>query len=333
MRAGAGGGVAPLDGAALRRLAASARAPVWLRLRLPALVAAGMVPLLVPSAHVYDLARVAATYAVLAVGYCIVLGLCGQFSVAHAALYGVGAYTTANLTTQHGASSATALLAAVGFGLLAGALIGLPALRVRGDQLAVITLGIGQVVQLLFLNWTSVTGGFTGISDIPAPSLFGITLTSYRDNYLLAFAALVIVVVAVELLRRSPLGLAFMAVRDDELAARSAGVRTGVCKVSAFALSGAVAGIAGWLYAGAIISISPPTFDVVLSVLVAVMVLLGGQGRVYGAVVGAAIIATLENALTEYPAGEIALKGAAIIAIVMWRAGALRDGLMRLRRA
>jgi branched-chain amino acid transport system permease protein len=309
------------------------RPPLWLRARWPALAAACAIPLLVPSAHTYDLAQSAALYAILAVGYAIVLGLCGQFSVAHAALYGVGAYTAGILTTDpHDDASWVALLAACAMGLLVGALVGLPSLRVGGDQLAVITLFIGGVLQITAQNATSVTGGFGGVVDIPRNALFGHTFTTLRDQYLLAAGVLLVAVLLVERLRSSPLGLAMVAIREDEVAARSAGVRVGVVKVCAFALSGAVAGAAGWLYAGRITEVTPVGFDATLSVLVAVMVLLGGRGRVYGAVIGAGFLGTLEKLLTGYSTVEEGVTGAAIIAVVMWRTGALHAGGARVVR-
>lgn len=287
-------------------------------------MAAASLPLALPSAHVYDLGRVAATDAILAVGYCIVLGFCGQFSVAHAALYGIGAYTTALLTAQHGVPSPLALLASMASGGVAGALVGLPALRVAGDQLAVVTLGLGEVVQLVMLDWTRVTGGFGGVTDIPPPTLAGWQLSSERDTYVLAVACLLIVVVAVDALRRSLPGLAMLAVREDDIVASAHGVSPGRWKVAAFALSGVVAGIAGWLAAGSMVSISPADFGIVLSVLVAVMVLLGGQGRVYGAVVGAGAIAVLQDQLVSHAAVEDGLTGAAIVAVVLWSSRAVR---------
>lgn len=315
-----------------RRLAGLLGGREGARLRFVVLLAATSVPLWLPSAHVYDLGRVAATDAVLAVGYCIVLGLCGQFSVAHAALFGVGAYTTAILTAQHGVGSLPALGASVAAGGLAGALVGLPALRVAGDQLAVVTLGIGEVAQLVMLDWTRVTGGFSGISDIPPPNVFGWRVVDVRDTYLLAAASLLVVVAATDLLRRSPAGLAMRAIREDEAVARAAGVRVGLWKVVAFALSGGIAGLAGWLYAGSIVSISPADFGIVLSVLVAVMVLIGGPGRVYGAVVGAGLIATLQDQLVGQAAVEDGVTGLAIVAVALWSSGvgaSLRQRVLR----
>lgn len=289
------------------------------------------IPLLVPSAHIYDLAQAAAVYGLLAVGYSVVLGICGQFSVAHAALFGVGAYTTAILATgSHPHAMAPVLLAAIGAGLLAGGLSGLPALRLGGDQLAVVTLFVGGVVQLVFQNAGALTGGFGGVTDVPPNALFGHDFLNLRDEYLLAAGFLAVAVVGVERLRRSGLGLAMLAVREDELAARSAGIRVGATKVLAFAISGAIAGAAGWLYAGRYATVTPARFDTTLSVLIAVMVLLGGMGRTYGAVVGAGVLGTLERVLSDYASIEEGATGAAIILVVLWRSGALRAGGLRL---
>lgn len=309
--------------------------PLWLWLRVPLVLSAAAVPLLLGNAFTYDLAQSAALYALLALGYSIVLGLCGQFSVAHAALYAVGAYTTAILTTDpHDVSMSLALLAAVGVGLVAGAVMGLPALRLHGDQLAVVTLFAGGIVQVVLQNASTLTGGLGGITDVPANALLGRSFVTLRDQYLLATALLLVAIVAVERLRRSRLGLSMLAVREDEVAARAAGVRLGTTKITAFALSGAVAGAAGWLYAGRYATVTPARFDVTLSVLVAVMVLLAGPGRTYAVVASAALLGILERVLSDYSAVEEAVTGATIVLIVLWRAGALRDlrHLARWRR-
>ena len=307
--------------------------PLWLWARLPALLAAMGLPLLLASAHTYDLAQAAATYAILAAGYSVVLGLCGQFSVAHAALYGTGAYTTAILTTDpHGQPAWVALLASALVAGLAGAIVGLPALRVRGDQLAVITLFIGGVWQIAAQNAGRLTGGYGGIVAVPRISLAGHRFASLHDRYLLAAATLAVVVVLVERVRRSAAGVALIAVRDDEVAARSAGVAVGACKVAAFAASGAVAGVAGWLYAGNFTVVTPARFDITLSVLVAVMVLLAGAGRTYAAVAAAGLLGTLERILSDHSGIEEGATGAAIILVVLWRSGAVRDLLRRAAR-
>ena len=289
--------------------------------RLPTLLVLLVIPLLVPSAHVAGVARAAATFGVLALGYAVVLGLCGQFTMAHAALFGVGAYTTAILSASFGIDPWATLPAAIVLATLAGALLGLAALRVGGNLLAVVTLAAGQLAQLVFVGWTPVTGGNAGIADVPALHLGGHPLIDERELYAVAAVVLVVAVLCLDRLRGSRLGLALQAVREDEVLAAANGVRVGGHKLIAFALSGAFAGAAGWLEATAIGAVSPTTYDVVLSVLVAVMVLLAGAGRVYAVIAGAAFVALLQDLLSAYPAVESSCIGLAIVLVIMWRNG------------
>ena len=267
------------------------------------------------------MARTAATLGVLALGYAVVLGLCGQFTMAHAALYGVGAYTTGILAANVGVDPWLTLPVAILCAALVGALVGTAALRVAGNLLAVVTLAAGQLAQLLFIGWTPVTGGNAGIPDVPALHLGGRPLIDERDLYVVAAIAVVVAVLCLDQLKGSRLGLAFQSVREDEVLAASAGVRVGGAKVAAFALSGMFAGAAGWLEATAIGAVSPTTYDVVLSVLVAVMVLLAGAGRVYAVLAGAAFVAVLQDVLSATPAIETGVTGASIVAVVLWRGG------------
>ncbi|MDQ6856131.1 MAG: branched-chain amino acid ABC transporter permease [Candidatus Dormibacteraeota bacterium] len=292
--------------------------------RLPVLLVAASLPLITSSEHVASVGRTAATYGVLALGYAVVFGLCGQFTMAHAALYGVGAYAVAILCTVANVDPWAALPAAVALATVAGAVVGLCALRVGGDLLAVVTLAIGQLVQLVMLDWTSITGGNGGIVDIPALHLAGTPIVDERGLYVVAVVALVGCVLVVDRLKGSRVGLAMEAVRDDAILASSAGARPGTYKVVAFAVSGSFAGVAGWLEATAIGAVSPPTFDVVLSVLIAVMVLLAGRGRVYAVIAAAAFIAVLQDLLSSWPTVETACVGVAIVLIVLYRSGALR---------
>jgi branched-chain amino acid transport system permease protein len=278
-----------------------------------------LAPLVLSPSHLDDLARTAATDAIFAVGYVVVLGLAGQFSLAHAALYGVGAYTTAILTSRYHWDPFLALPASAAAGGLAGALVGLPALRVRGDQLAVLTLAVGVAAQLLFLNWTPVTGGFSGIADIPAPQLGGTALVDDRSLYLVALALLTLMVAGVEVLRHSRLGRAMRTVQEDEVQARTLGIRVGITKVLAFAISGAIVASAGWLYAESVGYVSSAAFGITFAVLGVVMVLMAGPGRLYAAILAGAALAVLDTVTENTPQVELAVLGCAMLGAVLWR--------------
>lgn len=310
---------------------AAARHPGILAVRLPALLMIAATPLLLPSEHWASVERTTATYAVLALGYAVVLGLCGQFTVAHAALYGVGAYTSGILATVGRIDPWWTLPIAMVAAAVAGAIVGLMALRVRGDRLAVGTLAVGQLAQIVMLAWTPVTGGYAGISDIPPLSIAGHPLIDEHSLAIVAVVTTIAALFAFVRLRDSRMGLAFQAIREDEVLAASAGVRIGVHKVAAFAISGIFAGAAGWLEATAIGEVSPTAFDVVFAVLIAAMVLIAGAGRSYAVLAAAAFVAVTQDALAGFPALEVGVVGALIVLIVLLRSGALP--LRRIQRA
>ncbi|MHB8719194.1 MAG: branched-chain amino acid ABC transporter permease [Candidatus Dormibacteria bacterium] len=285
----------------------------------PLAVAAAGAPLLLAPSHLDDLARVAATDAIFAVACFVVLGLAGQFSLGQAALYGVGAYAAAILTVRYQWDPLLALPAAMAAGAAAGLLLGLPSLRVSGDQLAVLTLAMGLAAQLLFLNWTPVTGGFGGIPGVPAPRLWGTVLADDRSLYVLALILLVAVVGGVEVVRRTRLGRAMRAVQDDEIQAAVLGIHVGVTKLVAFALSGAIAAVAGWLYAVSLGYVSSPGFGITLSVLGVVMVLIAGSGRLYATVLAGAALALMDTLTQNLPQVELGLLGFAMLGAMLWR--------------
>lgn len=282
-------------------------------------VMASAAPLLLAPSHLDDLARVAATDAIFAVACFVVLGLAGQFSLGQAALYGVGAYATAILAVRLQWNPLAALPVAVTAGALAGLLLGLPSLRVTGDQLAVLTLAMGLAAQLLFLNWTPVTGGFGGIPGIPAPRLWGTVLADDRALYVLALVLLVAVVSGVEAVRRSRLGRAMRAVQEDEIQAAALGIHVGLTKLAAFALSGAIAAVAGWLYAVSLGYVSSPGFGITLSVLGVVMVLIAGSGRLYATILAGAALAVMDTLTQNLPQVELGLLGFAMLGAMLWR--------------
>ena len=287
--------------------------------RFPLLVAVVLVPLLVQSEHIASVERTAALYSVLALGYAVVLGLCGQFTLAHAALYGVGAYTVAILTTVAGVNPWWTLPIALLTAGLAGGVVGLTALRVSGDRLVIVTLALGQLAQLIMLGWTPVTGGYGGITNIPPLTVAGHDLIDERALATVAAVMAVVGLLAFVRIRDSKLGLAFQSIREDEVLAASNGVSVGRHKVIAFAIAGVFTGAAGWIEATALGAVSPTAFDVVFSVLIATMVLIAGYGRSYAVLAAAAFVAVSQDALDGLPVIEVGMIGALIVVIVLLR--------------
>ena len=298
--------------------------------RLAALAGVAAVPVWVGGNRGYGLGTSAVIAAVLALGYQVTYGFSGQLSVVHAPLQGMGAYAVAQLMTARGWSFWAALGPAALVAALTGAVVGLPALRIRVDVLALVTLGAGEIMQSLYLNTTAFTAGSEGISGIPPVSLFGTPL----DPGGLYAVALVIglgTLLAVAALPRSPLGRAWLALRDDEIAARALGVPTGRLRVLAFAVGAGFAGVAGGLYAVQDGFVSSVSFGLAQTVTVILVVLLAGEARLGRTVAAAVAVTVLVDRLAGYGAISEGVTGVVILAVVATRLGVAASALARLR--
>ena len=231
-------------------------------------------------------------YALMSIGQNIITGYGGMLSLTQAGFFAIGSYATAILTTQFGWSFWATLPVAFVVSALFGLLIGLPTLRLKGDYLAIATLGFGEIVRNVLNNWDSLTNGPMGIQRIPMPVIFGFTINPYKKY---AFLVMVIVFVIIayflfQRLARSRMGRALSAVREDEIAAQSMGINITKYKVYAFILGASVAGIAGSLQATFTLSVTPGTYTFMVSVMVLCMVVLGGMGNFKASILGAFII-------------------------------------------
>lgn len=282
-----------------------------------------LLPLLISlSGSQYRLAVNIAIFGVLAMGLTIVWGFCGQPSFGQAGVYGVGAYAVAVLTVKAGFDVWIAMLLAPLFGLLAGLVMGLPAIRVRASYLALVTFAAAEALRVLEQR-SDLTGGSSGLPGVPPLTIGDTTLITPEDLYYPALAMLVLVYVAVRLLRGSASGRAMLAVRGDEFAARSLGVRPGPQKLLAFALGGALSGLAGGFYACFAGFVSSVSFDVITSFQVVVMVILGGLGSIGGAIVGAAVVMVIDLELQDDPDVRLFVTGLMMITVVFVRSGVL----------
>jgi branched-chain amino acid transport system permease protein len=235
-------------------------------------------------------------YAIVGLGLMLLAGFTGQFSIGHAAFLGVGAYAQAVFTGQ-GVPFPVALALA---GLLSGAVgivVGLPALRVKGIYLGIATLSFGFIVEEVFARWESVTGGNAGI-HIKAPDVFGWKLDSGEEFYYLCLVLAVIATLGILNLLRSPTGRAFVAIRDSEISAQSMGIHLARYKTLSFALSAVLAGIGGALYAHKLQFISPDQFNIIQSIDLLLMVVIGGLGSVHGAFLGALFLIAMPQLIS-----------------------------------
>jgi len=231
-------------------------------------------------------------YALMAIGQNIITGYGGMLSLCQAGFFAIGSYTTAILATHMGWSFWATLPAAAIISALFGLLIGLPTLRLKGDYLAIATLGFGEIVRNILNNWDSLTNGPMGIQKIPMPDLFGFTINPYKKYSFLVMVMIFVVIAYIlfQRLARSRMGRALTAVREDEIAAQSMGINITKYKVYAFVLGAAVAGIAGSLQAVFSLSVTPGTYTFMVSVMVLCMVVLGGMGNFKAAILGTFII-------------------------------------------
>src|SRR5919197_1739030 len=252
----------------------------------------------------YDAFANAGVFVLLALGLNVVVGFAGLLDLGYAAFFAIGAYTMA-----YGASGFSGLdvpfwimlwvglVVAALFGLLLGA----PTLRLRGDYLAIVTLGFGEIVPVVFLNADTYTNGTNGITGIAQPSLYGLLgingfgFTDPLPYYVTMLAIVTLAMVLLYRLQDSRLGRAWVALREDELAAASMGINTVSTKLLAFAIGASTAGFAGVFFAAKLASVTPQEFDFTVSFTALAMVVLGGMGNIWGVAVGAFIIYLLQH--------------------------------------
>ncbi|HWC11822.1 MAG TPA: hypothetical protein VG455_11425, partial [Acidimicrobiales bacterium] len=244
-------------------------------------------------------------YVLLALGLNVVVGQAGLLDLGYVAFYAVGAYTTAKLTTAGGWTAWQAVLLAIVVASIAGVILGAPTLRLRGDYLAIVTLGFGEIARIVAQNSEGL-GAARGITGIPHPTAVAGTEFAFDPlpYYYLALVAIVLAVVMIVRLNRSRVGRAWAAVREDEDAAEAMGVPAFKMKLWAFAIGASTGGLGGWLYASKVSFISPDNFPFFFSVIVLSAVVLGGMGSIPGVIAGAFVVAFIPEYLREVAFGE-----------------------------
>jgi branched-chain amino acid transport system permease protein len=298
-----------------------------------------------------DLATLVLIYVMLALGLNVVVGLAGLLDLGYVAFYAVGAYTFALLSQYAGISFWMALPIGACLAALFGLVLGFPVLRLRGDYLAIVTLGFGEIIRILLNNWTAVTGGPNGIGGIPDPTLFGMEFgrrvreegnTSFHETFGIAYSgehkviflyliALVLAVITALIIRRfmrMPVGRAWEALREDEIAARSLGLSRTAVKLSAFTIGAFFAGFAGTVFASKQGFISPESCVFRESAIILAIVVLGGMGSQLGVVLAAVAVTILPELAREFSDYRMLVFGAAMVLMMVWRP----QGLMPMRR-
>jgi branched-chain amino acid transport system permease protein len=239
----------------------------------------------------------ASIYGILALSLNIMVGNTGLFNLGLAAFYGIGAYTSAVLSRNFGVPVWAAILAGIGLSGAVGFLIGIPTLRLVGDYLAVVTMGLGEIARAVFKNWIPVTRGPMGLPGIPPVRLFGVVFESATSFLVLALLFLVVSFVVAERIRLSPFGRVLRGIREDEMGAQALGKDTYWFKMASLVAGSALAGAAGALFAHYIRFIDPSTFVMWLTFFIFLAIMMGGLGNNLGAVVATAVLLFMREGL------------------------------------
>ncbi|MBH2844262.1 high-affinity branched-chain amino acid ABC transporter permease LivM [Serratia marcescens] len=314
------------------------------------IVAAVAWPFLVSRGTV-DIATLTLLYVMLGLGLNVVVGLSGLLVLGYGGFYAIGAYTYALLNHYYGLGFWESLPLAGIVTAAFGFLLGFPVLRLRGDYLAIVTLGFGEIVRILLLNNTEITGGPNGISQIPKPTFFGLEFNrSVRDGgwdtfhnffglkydpsdrivflYLVALLLVVLTLFVINRLLRMPLGRAWEALREDEIACRSLGLSPTRIKLTAFTISAAFAGFAGTLFAARQGFVSPESFTFVESAFVLAIVVLGGMGSQFAVILAAILLVVSRELMRDLNEYSMLLLGALMVLMMIWRP----QGLLPMKR-
>jgi branched-chain amino acid transport system permease protein len=238
-----------------------------------------------------------AIYAILALSLNLLIGYSGIFSLAHAAIYGIGAYASALAALKLGLGFWGGLVVAAGVGAFASALVAIPSLRVAGDYYVVASFGLQVVVLAVFMNWTDLTNGHAGLPGIPRPKLFGWVIDQPFEYVFLAAVFAVLTWAVCWRLTNSAFGRVLQAIRDDEIAALAMGKNVVLVKIVIACISSALGAMAGSLYAHYITYINPSSFSLHESIFIATLVILGGSERLAGPVVGAFVLLAIPELL------------------------------------
>ncbi|GAB4539270.1 MAG: hypothetical protein Fur0020_08190 [Thermodesulfovibrionia bacterium] len=275
-----------------------------------------------------DVAILTGIYIILSLGLNVVVGFCGLLNLGFVAFYAMGAYSYAILNVKAGLGFWQSLPISLALSTASGFLLAIPALRLRGDYLAIVTLGFGEITRLILNNWDSFTGGPNGISGIQPPTLLGISLGKLNTYYYLVLLMVTITYIVIKRVKESRIGRAWMAIREDEVSASTSGINVTFYKFYAFSFGAFWAGLGGILFAAKMQFVSPESFTFMESVLILCMVILGGLGNIGGVMLGAVILVVLPEVLRGVQNYRMLAVGVGLILIMLFRP----QGLFRCRK-
>ena len=302
---------------------------------LPALIAISAFALVFPflfSLYQTNVMITGLIYVMLGLGLNIVVGLAGLLDLGYVAFYAVGAYSYALLNYHFGIGFWAALPIGAGLAAFFGVLLGFPVLRLRGDYLAIVTLGFGEIIRLILENWNEFSFGPSGIANIPRPSFFDIQLSLQNATIYLYYLMILLVlftIFVVNRLQNSRIGRAWIALREDEVACEAMGVDKRKTKLTAFALGATWAGMAGVIFAAKTTFINPASFTIWESIIILCIVVLGGMGSVVGVVIGAFILILLPEYLRVFSEYRMLVFGALLVLMMVFRPGGIVSDVRR----
>ncbi|MEG1548489.1 MAG: branched-chain amino acid ABC transporter permease [Clostridia bacterium] len=282
-------------------------------------------PQFISSEYIVRVLTMVGIYMALAMSLNMLTGYLGLMSMGHAGFVGVGAFTGAILITRF---TGWQLLTAATVGALVagilGLIIGLPALRLSNSHLAIVTLGFGEIMRIVFLNWTSVTGGALGIKDIPKPVVFGLELTLANKGYLYFIMVVVILYAFINWsIMHSKIGRAFSAIKHDQLAATMMGIRTTNYKILAFIISAMMCGFVGTFYAQMQRYIDSNAFTSDMSIMIVSILVTGGLGTIRGPILGALLLVTMPEMFRFLESYRFIVYGLLLVVMMRFRPSGL----------
>ncbi len=261
-------------------------------------------------------------YVVVGLGLNIVVGLAGLLDLGYVAFYAVGAYSYALLNHHFGIGFWLALPIGGLLGFIFGIILGFPVLRLRGDYLAIVTLGFGEIIRLVLENWNAFSFGPSGIANISRPGFFGIELSLHQTHIYLYYLMVGLSLVTIFVVRRlqdSRIGRAWMALREDEIACQAMGIDKTKTKLSAFALGATWAGMGGVMFAAKTTFINPASFTIWESIIILCIVVLGGMGSIIGVICGAFILILLPEYLRAFSEYRMMIFGVVLVSMMVFR--------------
>jgi branched-chain amino acid transport system permease protein len=267
-------------------------------------------------------------HTLLALGLNMLMGYAGQISLGHAAFFGLGAYTTGVLTVHWSVSPWLALAAALVLTAVLAYLVALPLLKLTGYYLGMGTLGFGMIGFIFFREWSSLTGGDSGLVGIPSLALGPVSFASARSYMFLVWGSVLVSFVICERIVNSRVGRALRAIHDSEHAASAMGIDTGSLKIHIFVLSALLAAVAGFLYAHCVSFISPNSFDFLVSIRIVTMVVIGGMASIWGSLLGASLLTLLPEWLHVFTEYEMVVYGLILILIMIVLPQGLTRGIL-----